>query len=489
VTTINSSLQPESTYELQRSAMSKSNPKTNALEDHLRPAKRPRLTSTPSSSRSSSSLRTSKSSTPPTDIDSARKASAQRVLNVWSQLAERYNKRLDEDDIIDLYSGAIIKDRGVLSRSGKDYNIGHFAGDDVDADAHDDSEEEPDEDEEADELDMLPRRQPDTEQDFKSLLRGVPPLSASADASDLEEFMEAEKRMREIDEDEEEEDLLDLHSLHKIRKSPKRETVKPGREETIEEEEDTGEDQESRIESSEDELAVWDNDESTPVHPTHQSRAAFPDTKQPEIIELTDSDSDSDSDREFSLLLQRPSRKRTRSVSPSPRPLIPHHYPSPFPSIPHSRLDNYNYEVLSPPPPPPPQIPFDPVRAQQAQYLLAQAMHQLSYLMSSALPACSLYPTPPQSSSVSSSSVPPKCDSSPSVSHSRAPHARSMLPPTRLSLSSLPPSSPTLSTSSSLSMHPPDERRAPSRARNQTSPRKVSFKIEKATPRSNIYRK
>lgn len=483
MTTINS---------LQHSAMSKSKPKTNALEDHLRPAKRSRLTSTPSSSRSSSSLRMSKSSTPPTDIDSARKASAQRVLNVWSQLAERYDRRLDEDDIIDLYSGAIIKDRGVLSGSGKDYNIGHFAGDDVDADAHEDSEEELDEDEEADELDMLPRRQPDTEQDFKTLLRGVPPLSASADASDLEEFMEAEKRRREVDEDEEE-DLLDLCSLREIRKGPKRETVNPGREDTIEEEEDMGEDQESRIESSEDELAVWDNDESTPVHPTHQPKVAFHDddsaeTKQPEIIELTDSDSDSDSDREFSQLLQRPSRKRRRSVSPSPRPLIPHHYTSPFPLIPHNRLDNYNHEGLSPPPPPPPSIPFDPVRAQQAQYLLAQAMHQLSYLMSSTLPACSPYPTPPQSSSVSSSSVPPRYDSSPSVSHSRAPHARSMLPPTRLSLSSLPPSSPTLSTSS-LSMYPPDERCAPSRARNQTSPRKVSFKIEKGTPRSNIYRK
>ena len=425
-------------------------------DDHLRPAKRPRITPAPSSSsRSSSSLRASKSSTPPTDIDAARKASALRVLNVWAQLAERYNKRLDEDDIIDLYSGAIVKDRGVLSGSGKDYDIGHFAGDDVDVDAHEDSEEEPDEDEDADELDLLPRRQPDAEDDFKTLLKDVPPLSASADASDLEEFMEAEKRRREVDEEDAEEEVsLDLRR-------------------------DGGERGESidEGESSEDELAAWDNDESTP----HQRNPTFQDDpQQPEVIEI--SDSESDSDREFSRLLQRPSQKRRRSVSPSPRPLVPHHYSSPFPSTPHHHHDNYNYAG-----PPLPSIPFDPVRAQQAQHLLAQAMHQLSYLMSATLPACSPYPTPPQSSS----SVPSICDSSPSVPHhSRALRVQSMLPPpTRLSLSSLPPSSPTLSTSPSPSMHPPDARCAPSRARHQISPGKVSFKVEKGTSRSNIYRK
>ncbi|KAL4068524.1 hypothetical protein V8B97DRAFT_1972984, partial [Scleroderma yunnanense] len=421
------------------------------------PAKRQRLTSTPS--------RSSKSSSPPTDIDAARKASAQRVLNVWSQLAERYNRRLDEDDIIDLYSGAIVKDRGVLSAPGRDYEIGHFAGDD-DADTHEDTE---DDDEDADELDLLPRRQTDTEDDFTTLLRGVPPLSASADASDLEEFMEAEKRRREIDEDVE--DLLKARGM-----------------------EDPDEDVDSLegVESSEDELAAWDNDESTPVRPAHQPEPPFHDGSvelaQPEVIEITDTDSDSD--REFSRLLQRPSRKRRRSISPSPLPLIPLHHPSPFPSISHYHRDSNSYHrdaPPSPPPPPPLSVPFDPVRAQQAQYLLAQAMHQLSYLMSATLPACSPYPTPPLSSS-----VPPAYDSSPSVTHSRATRARSMLPPpTRLSLSVLPPSSPTLSTASSpLSMHPLDDRCAPSRARNQTSPRKVSFKIEKGASRSStIYRK
>ncbi|KIK90786.1 hypothetical protein PAXRUDRAFT_70420, partial [Paxillus rubicundulus Ve08.2h10] len=90
------------------------------------PAKRPRLAGTPSSS-TSATPSASNDLASPVDVHSARRASTLRVLNVWAQLAERYNKRLDEDDIVDLFSGAIIKDRGVLKGVSKDYNIGHFA--------------------------------------------------------------------------------------------------------------------------------------------------------------------------------------------------------------------------------------------------------------------------------------------------------------------------------------------------------------------------
>ena len=36
-----------------------------------------------------------------------------RMLQVWDNLAERYNKPLDEDDIVDLRDLSFLKDRGV----------------------------------------------------------------------------------------------------------------------------------------------------------------------------------------------------------------------------------------------------------------------------------------------------------------------------------------------------------------------------------------
>ncbi|KAG6332948.1 hypothetical protein ID866_6143 [Astraeus odoratus] len=473
-------------------------------------AKRSRLTDTPTpSSSSSASVSTSargsssaasahrkySSATPPTDIDTERKASALRVLNVWSQLAERYNRRLDEDDIIDLYSGAIVKDRGVLSGANKDYHIGHLSVQD-DHDQEDSEEELEDEDEEADELDLLPRREAGGDaDDFKTLLKRVPPLSATDDADDLDEFLEAEKRRREVtgDEDDEGEDLVSLR-CHPVREAEE------------DEEEDTEDGGVSADDSSEDELATWQDVESTPVRPRVSSQddecedvnGDNGDHKlmliEPEIIDITES-TESDSDREFSLFLQRPSRKRRRSVSPSPVPQF-----SPFPSISHPHELSLSPFSSAPPishqglpPPVPPAIPFDPVRAQQAQYLLAQAMHQLSYLMSATLPAYSPYPPTPQQSF--SPSIPSTRDSSsPSISrtHSQPHHQRARsvaTPASRLSLSTLPPSSPTLSSSSSTQA---DSRRLAltSRARMQSSPRKVSFQIEKQEKsRSTIYRK
>ncbi|KAI6132376.1 hypothetical protein EV401DRAFT_274027 [Pisolithus croceorrhizus] len=464
-----------------------SSPSSSSLtHDNPPPAKRPRLTP-------SSASVTSKDSTPPTDIDSARKASALRVLNVWSQLAERYNKRMDEDDIIDLYSGAIVKDRGVLRSTNTDYDIGRFAGDDE----QEDSEEEPEEDEEADELDLLPRREAAND-DFKTLLRGVPPLSATADADDLGDFLEAERRRKELAGDDDDDDDAEREKVFSPRRKtriPERTPAGKGRSHKAQkvvgpsgkvpvkiqdssgaEDEDEwasvgannkGQEGPEEGESSEDELATWINAESSPVWPGSMPRSgAHGAAVEPEVIEITDSDSDSD--REFSLLLQGPSRKRRRSVSPSPAP-----YPSPRLPIPQNQLmpcPSTPYHEVQPP------IPLDPLRAQEAHYLLAQAMHQLSYLMSTMLPAYTPSPPPPtpcHSFSPSARSL--TYDSSPSVSHSH-PRIGSFLPPSsRLSMSSLPSSSPPPSSSSSLT----DERYARARAPSQTNPRKVSVKIEK----------
>ena len=38
-----------------------------------------------------------------------------KLLGVWSSLAERYAKPIDEDDIVDIMTGQVIQDRGVIS--------------------------------------------------------------------------------------------------------------------------------------------------------------------------------------------------------------------------------------------------------------------------------------------------------------------------------------------------------------------------------------
>ena len=55
-----------------------------------------------------------------------------RVLNIWSALAERYNRRLDEDDIVDIRTGEVIKERGVLNELPKRYHFGDLADNDED---------------------------------------------------------------------------------------------------------------------------------------------------------------------------------------------------------------------------------------------------------------------------------------------------------------------------------------------------------------------
>lgn len=413
---------------------------------------------------------------------------------------------MDQDDIIDLYSGAIVKDRGVLRSTNTDYDIGRFAGDDE----QEDSEEEPEEDEEADELDLLPRREAASD-DFKTLLRDVPPLSATADADDLSDFLEAERRRKELvgedddddDDDAEREKVVSplrktrlpegtptgtgrIHKAQKVAGLSKKVPVKVEDSSGAEGEDKwasvgaRNEDQEGpeERESSEDELAAWSTAESSPVWSGSMPRLGAQNTVvEREVIEITDSDSDSD--REFSLLLQGPSRKRRRSVSPSPAP-----YPSPRLPIPQNQLtpcpSTPHHEVRPP-------IPLDPERAQEAHYLLAQAMHQLSYLMSTILPAYTPSPPPPTPCHSFSPSVRSLTyDSSPSISHSH-PRIRSFIPPSsRLSMTSLPSSSPPPSSSSSSLL---DERYTRAQAPSQSHLRKVSVKIEKDKSRSVTHRK
>ena len=167
------------------------------------PTKRSRL------SRSSSSV-----STPPAvsfsnqtyhiengrDLHDARRASSSRVLDIWSSLAERYNRPLADDDIVDLRTGDVIKDRNVLRSTSTDYNIGYFGDPQADTDGTDTPTDEGADSE--DELNSFaPGADISDELEMERVYReGVLPVTEMdpADAEDLKEFLEAEKRRREV---------------------------------------------------------------------------------------------------------------------------------------------------------------------------------------------------------------------------------------------------------------------------------------------------
>ncbi|KAJ6585012.1 hypothetical protein B0H19DRAFT_1249916 [Mycena capillaripes] len=152
------------------------------IPDEPPPPKRQRCSSTSRPARASSSAT-------PDDFNNERQASAMRMFDVWSQLAEKYSRRIDEDDIVDLATGEIVKDRGVLSAE-TPWKFPRFA--DVD-DAESTGTDEDDEDD-VDELDAFAGTGEVSVHGWT-----VPPVREMdpADAKDLEEFMEAEKRRRE----------------------------------------------------------------------------------------------------------------------------------------------------------------------------------------------------------------------------------------------------------------------------------------------------
>ncbi|KAJ7288335.1 hypothetical protein C8J57DRAFT_1279892 [Mycena rebaudengoi] len=161
------------------------------IPDAAPPLKRRRCSSTPRAS----------SSATPDDFNTEREASALRMFDVWSQLAEKYTRRIDEDDIVDLVTGEIVKDRGVLSAA-TPWKFGRFAdlegSTGTDDDDEDDSEQlygRPNltDEDDVDELDAF------AESGGTEEVWVVPPVRKMdpADARDLEEFMEAEKRRKE----------------------------------------------------------------------------------------------------------------------------------------------------------------------------------------------------------------------------------------------------------------------------------------------------
>lgn len=244
----------------------------------------------------------------PSDLRPAKRPrlsrSTLRVLSVWDQLAERYNKRLDEDDIVDLYSGAIISDRGVLKSAKKDFNIGHFAHDDS---QDDQTQDQADSEDDADELDTLPAQNSsgtdNTMASTSELLRAVPPLSATTDADDLNEFLQTERRRRELLGDQDGEGEMSMEELDALREALRQQ----------EDEEQPGDEEQSEVvaeDESEDELSLWQHEASAVYHIARTESKQDVAEGEQKIPELTDSD------EEFATLLERPPRvwKRKRDT-------------------------------------------------------------------------------------------------------------------------------------------------------------------------------
>ncbi|CAL1713093.1 unnamed protein product [Somion occarium] len=192
---------------------------THTTRDLPPPAKRPRLASTPSSVPSlSRSTPTSSSSATNEELNDARRASALRVLNVWSQLEERYARGLDEDDIIDFQHDVIIKDKGVLKKKRR-IGFGSLADSarfDVPSAGEDDEPTEEDDDDDVDEIDAFaPGIEVEEQLKLKLPRRYMPPIGEvdPADKEDLQAFLEADRRMKEMgafDEDSEDGSVADV---------------------------------------------------------------------------------------------------------------------------------------------------------------------------------------------------------------------------------------------------------------------------------------
>lgn len=126
----------------------------------------------------------------PADVRKERDASKLRLLNVWSSLAERYTRRLDEDDIVDIRTGKITTDRGFIRNSRK-INFGTIvaptSGDVIDEGTDDEDEYD------TDELDAFAHTTSDITEQIE-----MPPVTAldSADAEDLRAFLEAERKRK-----------------------------------------------------------------------------------------------------------------------------------------------------------------------------------------------------------------------------------------------------------------------------------------------------
>ncbi len=244
------------------------------------PSKRPRLGSTPSSS-SSRSLPSTPSRDRDSDFYQTRFESAMRLKDAWAQLAQRYARPLDEDDIIDLREEKLLKDCGVVRNIATQINFGDISiPDELGNDASSDGGGLHSEDEdELDEIDALSHGAR-VKNRLAAQLRRVKPIREldSEDESDLRDFLEAEERMREEDPRRVEEE------------DPRQVEEEVGTEDRylVDELVEISSDEDTKganadCDSEDDELGGWEHDESTAIY---EVRTRAPD--EHEIIEIFD---------------------------------------------------------------------------------------------------------------------------------------------------------------------------------------------------------
>jgi Centromere protein Scm3 len=244
------------------------------------------------------------------DFHQARFDSTMRLKDSWAQLAQRYARPLEEDDIIDLREVTILKDRGVVRNLGAQVNFGNVPlpdelGNDASSEAGGaPSEEDEDDFDEIDAFSRLP-----VQKRLEAQLRRVKPLHGgdSEDQDDLREFLEAERRTREVfgplDEDfgehlaelqeqvsNEGGDLAD--EVIEIFDSSDGECEQPDMSRTFtnstnvdcdseDEDGDEGEDGDGDGDDDDDELGGWEHDESNAIYEVVR-------TPIPEVIEIFD---------------------------------------------------------------------------------------------------------------------------------------------------------------------------------------------------------
>ncbi|EKM79365.1 hypothetical protein AGABI1DRAFT_128521 [Agaricus bisporus var. burnettii JB137-S8] len=170
------------------------------------PSKRQRI-----SSRSSSIRRSVSVADTTVDFPKEREASMARMLDTWSQLAERYSRRLDEDDIVDIRTGEIVKDNGFWKTTRR-FNFGEALERD---DAEDFVDDESEEEEGIDELDAFEKERSYIEDGFaKDLQQKLLTHADHGVTNDLDEFLEAERRRKDEYGSDVEEDELELPLKH-----------------------------------------------------------------------------------------------------------------------------------------------------------------------------------------------------------------------------------------------------------------------------------
>ncbi|KAF9013393.1 hypothetical protein BDQ17DRAFT_1343349 [Cyathus striatus] len=232
---------------------------------------------------------------PGTDFHKERQASAMRLLDVWSNLAERYTRRLDEDDIVDLRTLEIVTDNGVMRGIGKvDFgSISEVQEGNRDNEGEGEDEEEDNEDEgDVDELDTITRVDSDCYElealETQIHARTMPLVSSlnPVDAEDLKEFMEAEKRRKELCGSEPEDEIEHTVDVSEMNQSSHDRGDSSAHATDIEDAEDTEGDELSDSGSDDELVNNWGADAASAVYEvTKPDENASEDDSDIEIVE------------------------------------------------------------------------------------------------------------------------------------------------------------------------------------------------------------